>query len=143
MQSTLWKFSISWNLNLHIIYIFRTAWSCLTHSFPIHPFSTPRKHQKTSHTPSSPLLNNFFLRAWIWNTTLTLYFPMSQNGPTHFKNLPANATKFLKCLWPFYDIAKWRFKNRAPCRHILVQSHQWKYQNNVSVQKLRSVLIRE
>ena len=29
---------------------------------------------------------------------------MSQNGQTHFKNL----ARFLKCVWPFCDIAKWR-----------------------------------
>ena len=40
---------------------------------------------------------------------------MSQNGHTHFKNLAANdqthfknlavfAAKFLKCVWPFWDI---------------------------------------
>ena len=31
---------------------------------------------------------------------------MSSNGETHFKNLAANAARFLKCVWPFYDIAK-------------------------------------
>ena len=30
---------------------------------------------------------------------------MSKNGQTHFKNLAANAARFLKCDWPFYDIA--------------------------------------
>ena len=25
-----------------------------------------------------------------------------QNGPIHFKNLAANATRFLKCVWPFW-----------------------------------------
>ena len=30
---------------------------------------------------------------------------MSQNGQTHFKNLAANAVRFLKNVWPFYDIA--------------------------------------
>ena len=28
---------------------------------------------------------------------------MSQNGKTHFKNLAANAARFLKCVLPFYD----------------------------------------
>ena len=32
---------------------------------------------------------------------LTLYFAMSQNGQTHFKNIAAFAEKFLKYLWPF------------------------------------------
>ena len=39
---------------------------------------------------------------------LTLYFAMSQNGQTNFKNLTAFAARFLKCVWPFYDIAKQR-----------------------------------
>ena len=29
---------------------------------------------------------------------------MSQNGQTHFKNLAALATRFLKCTWPFWDM---------------------------------------
>ena len=37
---------------------------------------------------------------------LTLYFAMLQNGQTYFKNLAAFAANFLKCVWPFYDIAK-------------------------------------
>ena len=28
------------------------------------------------------------------------------NGQTHFKNLAANAARFLKCVCPVYDIAK-------------------------------------
>ena len=35
---------------------------------------------------------------------------MSSNGETHFKNLAANAARFLKCVWPFYDIAKERLE---------------------------------
>ena len=39
--------------------------------------------------------------------TLTIYFfVMSQNDQTHFENLAANAVRFLKCVWPFYKIAK-------------------------------------
>ena len=30
-----------------------------------------------------------------------------------FKNLAANAARFLKCVWPFYDIAKKRVKYTA------------------------------
>ena len=30
--------------------------------------------------------------------SLTLYFAMSQNGQTYFKNLAANAARFLKCV---------------------------------------------
>ena len=37
---------------------------------------------------------------------LILYFTMSQTGQAHFKNLAANAARFLKRAWPFYDIAK-------------------------------------
>ena len=29
---------------------------------------------------------------------------MSQNGQTHFKNLAAFVARFLKCVWPFWDI---------------------------------------
>ena len=36
---------------------------------------------------------------------------MSQNGQTHFKNLAAFAAKFLKCVWPFWDIMQ-RFNQR-------------------------------
>ena len=35
---------------------------------------------------------------------------MSQNGQTHFKNPAAFAAKFLKCVWPFWDIMHWRVK---------------------------------
>ena len=31
---------------------------------------------------------------------------MLQNGQTYFKNLAENAAKFVKYVWPFYDIAK-------------------------------------
>ena len=44
---------------------------------------------------------------------VTLYFAMSQNGQIHFKNLAANAARFLKCVWPFYNIAKYRVKPEA------------------------------
>ena len=35
---------------------------------------------------------------------------MSQNGQTHFKDLAANAERFLNCAWTFWDIMHWRFK---------------------------------
>ena len=35
---------------------------------------------------------------------LTLYSVMSQNGQTHFKDLAANAARFLKCVWPFMTL---------------------------------------
>ena len=38
-------------------------------------------------------------------TLLTLYFTMSKNDQTHFKNLTAFAARFLN-VWPFYNIAK-------------------------------------
>ena len=40
---------------------------------------------------------------------LILYFAMSSNGQTQFKNLAALvafAARFLKCVGPFYGIAK-------------------------------------
>ena len=40
------------------------------------------------------------------NSNLTLYFAMSQNGQTHFKNLAAFAARFFKRISPFYDIVK-------------------------------------
>ena len=36
---------------------------------------------------------------------------MSQNGQTHFKNLAANAARFLKCVWQFWDIMHLRVNN--------------------------------
>ena len=41
---------------------------------------------------------------------LTLYFGTSSIDQTHFKNLAAFAARFLKCIWPFYDVAKQRVK---------------------------------
>ena len=35
---------------------------------------------------------------------------MSQNGQVHFKNLAANAARFLKCVWPFWNVMHWRVK---------------------------------
>ena len=29
---------------------------------------------------------------------------MSQDGQAHFKNIAAHAARFLKCVWPFWDI---------------------------------------
>ena len=52
----------------------------------------------------------------------TLYLAMSQNGQTNFKNLEAFAARFLKCAWPFYDIAKQRvkdLKNVVKCKGIM------------------------
>ena len=43
---------------------------------------------------------------WAETKLPTLCFPVSQNGRTHFKNLAAFAARFLKCVRPFYDIAK-------------------------------------
>ena len=53
------------------------------------------------------IINWFLLRINnidTWNDVTGCY--MSSNGQTHFKNLAANAGRFLKCVWPFYDIAK-------------------------------------
>ena len=33
---------------------------------------------------------------------------MSKNGQTHLKNLATFAARFLKCVWPFWDITHWR-----------------------------------
>ena len=35
---------------------------------------------------------------------------MSQNGQTHFKNLAGFAARFVKCVWPFWDIMHLRVK---------------------------------
>ena len=37
---------------------------------------------------------------------------MSRNGQTHFKNLAENATRSLKCIWPFLDIMHKRVKDK-------------------------------
>ena len=34
------------------------------------------------------------------------------NGWTHFKNPGANAARFLKCVWPYWDIMHWRVKTQ-------------------------------
>ena len=36
---------------------------------------------------------------------------MSQNGQKYFKNLAALAARFLKCVWPFWDIMRWSVKD--------------------------------
>ena len=36
---------------------------------------------------------------------------MSQNGQTHFKSLAANAARFLKCVWLFWNIIYYRVKD--------------------------------
>ena len=38
--------------------------------------------------------------AWLF----TLQRITTQNGQTDFKNLPAFATRILKCIWPFWDV---------------------------------------
>ena len=35
---------------------------------------------------------------------------MSQNGQTHFKDFVANPARFLKCVWPFWDIVHYKVK---------------------------------
>ena len=40
---------------------------------------------------------------------------MSQNGQTHFKNLAANAARFLKCVRPFWDSMHERVKKNLEC----------------------------
>ena len=46
---------------------------------------------------------NHFMGLALWGLT-------SQNGQTHFKNLAVNATRFLKCVWLFWDVKYWRVK---------------------------------
>ena len=52
---------------------------------------------------------------------------MSQNDQAHFKNLTAFAAKFLKCVWPFWDIMHERVKSLS--RNVLFIS--WKDIRNV------------
>ena len=33
-----------------------------------------------------------------------------QNDHTHFKNQAAFAAKYVKCVWPFWDVMHWRVK---------------------------------
>ena len=43
---------------------------------------------------------------------LLLRCVMSQNVQTHLKNVAANAARFLKCVWPFWDIIYSRVKTK-------------------------------
>ena len=41
-----------------------------------------------------------------------------QNGQAHFKNLAADAARFLKCVWPFWNIIYWRVKKSVWVRAV-------------------------
>ena len=43
------------------------------------------------------------MQTWLFIDAVPEY-DTSQNGQTHFKNLAGNAAKFLKFIWPFWDI---------------------------------------
>ena len=74
---------------------------------------------------------------------------MSQNGQTHFKTLAANAARFLKCVWPFWDIMHERVKFYAflfirliskACRFErksfvinLDDFIEWSYKHNIAI----------
>ena len=53
-------------------------------------------------------IDNFFRMFWSVNfvkrNDLTFQCITFQNGQTHFKNLAANAARFLKYVWPFWDV---------------------------------------
>ena len=46
---------------------------------------------------------------------LFLQFKTSQNGQIHFKNLAANAVRFLKCVWPPWDVMRKRLMEITIC----------------------------
>ena len=50
---------------------------------------------------------------------------MSQNSQSHFKNLAANAARFLKWVWPFSDIMQYRAKKfiNQDCQQKMVNSN--------------------
>ena len=54
--------------------------------------------------------NNLFEQKVRQNLVLNLEYTMSENGQTHFKNLALFAPRFLKYIWPFWDIMLWRTK---------------------------------
>ena len=41
----------------------------------------------------------------------TLSFVTSQNGQVHFENVAAFAARFLKCIWPFWDVVQKKIKS--------------------------------
>ena len=43
------------------------------------------------------------MQTWLFIDAVPEY-DTSQNGQTHFKNLAGNAARFLKFIWPFWDI---------------------------------------
>ena len=45
---------------------------------------------------------------------------MPQNVQTHFKNLAANAARFLKCVRPFWDIMHERVKQPLQLNHLAI-----------------------
>ena len=60
---------------------------------------------------------------------------MSQNVQTHFKNLAAFAARFLKCVWPFWDIMYYsKFKLQ---RKIMDDAIRWRN----SIRELHSCTI--
>ena len=61
------------------------------------------------------ILYNFTKNAIMFKTSyiyqnINPFLRIVVNDQTHFKTLTANAARFLKGAWPFYDIAKQRFK---------------------------------
>ena len=55
--------------------------------FPLSSFSQPNAFE-----------NKFCLVRWGFE------WIMFENGQTRYKNLAANTARFLKCVWPFWDI---------------------------------------
>ena len=55
---------------------------------------------------------------------------MTQNGQEQFKNLVANAARFLKCVWPFWDIMYVKVNSREMMigdTDIISFKYTWKF----------------
>ena len=126
-----WNHTLAWDSPVNMLHIFRTHFPYKTSGeliLDLEPFQTfmMQLFYKNSSSDSKQrsiftnktvidicqipkntsdfpdLLCKIFFKLYSW----TLYFPMSQNGQAHLKNLAAFAAWLLKCIWPFYDIAK-------------------------------------
>ena len=97
-----WDYNNHWVKSVQIRSFFWSIFSCIRTEYRK---VRARKNSVFGH----------FSRSEQWRRTctqqilffiLTLYFAMSYNCQTHFKNLAANAARLLKCVWSFYDTVK-------------------------------------
>ena len=64
---------------------------------------------------------------------------MSQIGQTHFKNLAALSARFLKGVWPFWDIMHYRVKMR---NQSIIHCYTFKHLG-VKCEKYYHILVKE